>query len=206
MTTRESDLEQGWEIQDPFYNDLYQRAEHLLEKRQNGIHTKIVYHLALKLLDSEEGEARIVLPAAILHDVGYSQIPDNELLNSFGVKIKKPELSRLHEIEGVRFAKAILENIGYPEAFTEKILSIIDGHDTRKTALGPDDMVVKDADKLWRFTYEGFHIDCTRFNLPPSEWLGELTGCISEWFFTKTGEKMAMEEAALRTKDIETLQ
>jgi HD superfamily phosphodiesterase len=88
MATRELDLDHGWEIQDPFYNKLYHRAEHLLRKRQNAIHTRISYHLAIKLLEAEGGDSQVVLPAIILHDVGYSQIPENELKNAYGPIVK----------------------------------------------------------------------------------------------------------------------
>jgi HD superfamily phosphodiesterase len=203
MTAGRFDLDHGWEIQDPFYNDLYHRSEHLLRKRQNAIHTRISYHLALKLLDVEGGDARIVLPAIILHDVGYSQIPEIELRNAFGATIKKPELRRFHEVEGARLAEPILQEIAYPPELVEKILLIIEGHDTREAALDIGDMIVKDADKLCRFTYEGFHIDVARFNASPQIWLNGLIGYIPEWFFTKTAEKLAMEEAEMRKKDIE---
>lgn len=204
MISKRFDFDHGWEIQNPFYRHLYRRAEHLLTKRQNAIHTRISYHLALKLLRAEGGEPRVVLPAIILHDVGYSQIPEAELKNAFGPRVKKIELRRFHEIEGVRLAKAILSEIAYPNELVNDILSIIDGHDTRETALGINDMIVKDADKLCRFTYEGFYIDCDRFRASPAKWLKGLASFIPEWFFTKTARKLAREETDMRKKELET--
>ena len=125
-------------------------------------------------------------------------------MNAFGLdaNIKKPELRRMHEIEGARLAEKILREIAYPDEFVQMILEIIDGHDTRKTALNSNDMIVKDADKLWRFTHVGFHIDYKRFKFPPKKWLDDIRRLIPEWFFTNTAKKMATEEAEKRKLDL----
>jgi HD superfamily phosphodiesterase len=104
MVTGTVILDKGWEIQDPFYNNIYNKAAHLLRTRQNTLHARVSYHCALNLLEAEGGSPRVVLPAILLHDVGYSQLPEKGLKDSFGPNIKKPELQRLHEVEGVRLA------------------------------------------------------------------------------------------------------
>jgi HD superfamily phosphodiesterase len=192
-------LDQGWPIDDPLYKKIYDEAEPLLRARLNDIHARICYHYALELLDEEGGDPRIVLPAILLHDVGYSSIPDDELQSSFGPKIENPALRRQHETEGARLAGIILKKVQYPEELIEEIQTIIDGHDTRDDALSLNDKITKDADKLFRYSYEGFRIDFKRFNLKASEWFDYLIAHISGWFFTETATKLASQAS----KDLE---
>ena len=60
-----------------------------------------------------------------------------------------------HEKEGARIAAEVLATVGHDAARTERILEIIDGHDSRRHALSLDDALMKDADKLWRLTPHG---------------------------------------------------
>jgi len=186
--------DQRWPIDDPLYRRIYDEAEPLLRARLNDIHARICYHYALKLLEKEGGDPSIVLPAVLLHDVGYSSIPDDELKNSFGPNIEKPTLRRLHETEGAKLAEEILKRVAYPKELIGEIQAIIDGHDTRDDALSLNDKITKDADKLWRYNYEGFKIDFERFNLTASEWFNYLVEHIPTWFFTETAFKLASQE------------
>ena len=91
----------------------------------------------------------------------------------------------------MKIAKEILTDLSYdPEKILE-ILSIIDGHDTRQEALSLNDQLVKDADKLWRFTPDGVDIDHSRFNIPRDRYMAWLATVIEDWFFTPEARKMA---------------
>jgi muconolactone delta-isomerase len=200
-----ADLDQGWEIRDSFYNTIYNKAAHLLKIRLNTLHTRVSYHCALNLLAAEGGNPRIVLPAILLHDVGYSQLPETEIKDSFGPKIKKPELQRRHELEGVRLAGKILRKMDYPADMIQRVQAIIDGHDTRETAHDINDMIVKDADKLWRYSYEGFYLNYQWFDLTPQAYMDRLISKIPVWFFTKTAKTSAIEQTEKRKKDLNEL-
>lgn len=196
------ELDQGWEIQDSFYNSIYKKAEYLLKTRNNTLHTRICYHYALNLLEAEGGNPRVVLPAILLHDVGYSQLPEKEIKDSFGPKINKPELQRLHEVEGVRLAGKILREIGYPADMILSVQALIDGHDTRESAHDINDMILKDADKLWRYSQEGFFLNYTWFDLDPQAYMERLTSKIPVWFFLETAKILAAGEADKRKRDL----
>jgi hypothetical protein len=56
----------------------------------------------------------------------------------------------------------IYAELGYDPELTERIGAIVDGHDSRREALSLEDAIVKDADKLWRFTASGVRI-CRRW-------------------------------------------
>ena len=70
-------------------------------------------------------------------------------------------------------------------------MSIIDGHDTRQEALSLNDQLVKDADKLWRFTPAGVDIDHTRFGIARDRYMEWLDSVIDDWLFTPEAREMA---------------
>ncbi len=102
-----------------------------------------------------EADASIVLPAILVYDIGWSQVPPGEVLPAIASGGGRPELALLHEKEGARLAAGILADVGYGHGQAEQIMSIIDGHDSRVAALNVADQIVKDADKTWRLTPHG---------------------------------------------------
>ena len=180
------------------YQDIWNLAKPYLNTRRNDIHTEISVDMAFKLMDSEGGDEEIVIPAIILHDVGWIKIPGNLQLNAFGPNAKDPELNRTHEIEGVRIATEILRDVDYDQTKTEQILEIIGGHDSRTESLSLNDRIVKDADKLWRYTKSGVEIDVERFGETLEEGLKRLRSNIDKWFFTQTARKLAEKEVHRR--------
>ena len=183
---------------DPAHQRLFKAAIPYLETRQNLIHTFIVYQYAGLLLTHEPGEPEIILPACILHDVGWSAIAEKDQLSAFKPGTRDETLRRKHETEGVIIAVGIMTTLDYPEARTNKITSIIDGHDTTRGARSPEDALVKDADKLWRYSKVGFAIDIERFDFLPSRHFDYLSKNIDQWFLTPSGRAMAVDEIKKR--------
>lgn len=120
-------------------------------------------------------------------------IPEERQLDAFGPNMREPELRRKHEIEGARIAGEILAEAGFAPDLIEEIQTIIDGHDSRKGLLSLSDMLVKDADKLWRFTPTGVTIDHRRFGIDLDEYLPWLGRQIDRWFFSVEAREMAQE-------------
>lgn len=183
---------------DPDFRNLFRSALPFLDTRHNVIHTYIVYQYACALVKAEPCDSGIVIAAAILHDVGWSRIPESEQLKAFGPKVRDETLRRRHEIEGIAIADTILKNLKYKDDSTGIILKIIDGHDTTVSARSTEDAIVKDADKLWRFSETGFRIDVERFESQPLPHLEYLSEKIGAWFLTQEGRRIAKEETSLR--------
>ncbi len=134
---------------------LWEAARPWLDVRSNDVHTQISWRLAGALLSFHpEAEEAVVLPAILLHDTGWKKMPAGKLARAVGPRPEFPELQRDHELAGVEIGRDILArlDLGLDDA---AILAIIDGHDTTRHARSPEDMLVKDADKLWRFTPHG---------------------------------------------------
>jgi HD superfamily phosphodiesterase len=185
----------------PIYDKIWNLAKPHLNTRKNDIHTEISVQMAFKLMEREGGDENIVIPAIILHDVGWIRVPENLQLKAFGPGAVSPELNRTHEIEGVRIAGEILQNVNYDKTMTEQILEIIEGHDSRSETLSLNDMIVKDADKLWRYSKSGVDIDVERFGETLDEGLERLRSNINNWFYTHTARKLAEEEVRKRSAE-----
>jgi HD superfamily phosphodiesterase len=183
------------------FDEIWRRAKPYLNTRKNDIHTEISVRFAEMLLEKEGGDENVVMPAIILHDVGWIKVPEDEQHKGFGPEIQSPSVVKKHELEGVEMAKGILEAVDYDKEKIAEILEIIEGHDSRKEADSINESIVKDADKLWRFSREGFTIDCDRFNLKPMERVKKKDLDIDRIFFTASAKQMARKEIKERLKE-----
>jgi HD superfamily phosphodiesterase len=183
------------------FEEMWQAALPYLDTRMNTLHTEIAIGFAYKLIEKEGGQEDVVIPAVILHDVGWKEIREDLQLKFFGPNRVSPDSYRKHELAGAKIAKAILDKLEYDAERTEEIIEIIDGHDSRTEALSLNDKIVKDADKLWRYSEEGFHTDIKRFEETFAERLDQLRANIDRWFFTPSAKQFAREQLADRIRD-----
>jgi HD superfamily phosphodiesterase len=184
----------------PIHQKIFEKAKPFLRTRKNLIHTRIALRYALRLLQSEKGDEDVVIPAVLLHDVGWKAIPEHLQLTAFGPNPSNPQLVRVHEVEGAEIAKTILKDSHYPSQKIREICLIIRGHDTRKRPISQNDRIVKDADKLSRYSRKGTAIDSDRFHIPRREYLIFLEAIIDYWFLTPTGREVARREISLRKR------
>ncbi len=185
------------------FHEVYELAKPFLNTRNNEIHMKISYAFCSKLLEREGGVETVAKPAIILHDVGWKMVPEELQLKAFGPHEYDRKINRIHEVEGARIAREILEKVKYDPVLIDEIAEIILGHDSRQDPLSISDAIVKDADKLWRFSQEALIIDSERFSIDPrvhAVWLGQQ---IDGWLITETGRKTAREEQQLRIAGLE---
>lgn len=176
------------------YAPIHERALPYLDTRDNDIHIVISFGFAQQLLAAyPEADEEVVLPAVILHDIGWKLIPEEHQRSAHGPNMTRPDLQRLHEVEGARLAGEILTSFPDLAPRRAEIMEIIDGHDTRLASLSLNDRVVKDADKLWRFSHPGADLASRRFDTPWADWLDWLEERIDEWMFTEVGHRLARE-------------
>lgn len=182
----------------PVFEKIWRMALPYLQTRNNESHTRIAMTFAKALLQAEGGDEDIVIPAVILHDVGWSRVPETLHLQAFGPRATLPEVNRVHETAGVEIAAAILEAVGYPPDKTKEITAIIEGHDSRPEGRSLNDSLVKDADKLWRYSEDGITVNRSRFDFSWEAMCFRLQSMIDEWFLTPSGRSMARQELARR--------
>ncbi|MGW8302876.1 MAG: HD domain-containing protein [Desulfobacterales bacterium] len=187
-----------------FTQELFRLAEPYLKARGDILHTRVAHKYALYLLEKEAGDKNIVEPAVILHDVGWSRLKPEEIEIAFGVNAKgekAKKLNRLHEVEGARIAREILSKLGYETSSIDKIARIIERHDSGKNPQTIEEKLVKDADRLWRFSKIGYYHEMQRQNLTHEVRYHFLTRNMGKWFFTKTAKDLADTELQERVKE-----
>ena len=111
-------------------------------------------------------------------------------------KINQLEPRVKHQEESVKLAKKILEKVNYDKKLTKEILKIISQHDTGRKFLSKEDGLVKDADKLWRFSKIGFDTDVRRFEITRQQNYKRLKKDMNKrgFFFSESAKKLAKRE------------
>jgi len=175
---------------------LLELAKPYLQIRDNERHTLNAIEFALVLLENYEADRAVVIPALILHDVGWSKVSQDIISRACRPQPDKT-LVRIHERESERIADTILRDIKHDRARSEKILEIIGGHDTRGNSLSIDDKIVKDCDKLTRYA-KNFWYWTSALPMAPEKFADTLEGLIDHWFFLDKSKEMAREELSQR--------
>lgn len=188
-----------------FIEKLFSLAEPYLVARGDRLHTRIAHQYALFLMQCEGCDKHVVEPAIILHDVGWSKLEPGEIKVAFGVRAageKAARLNRVHELEGASIARKLLEKLAYDPLLIDQITSIILRHDSGRQPESLEEKLVKDADKLWRFSKIGFWNELERQKLTTEERYEYLFKHYKTWFFTKTASAVAEKELKKRALEI----
>ena len=169
------------------YEHVWAAARPYLRARKNDVHVLLSYGYAETLLaEHPDADPDVVLPAVILHDTGWAVVEHRT--EEVGPDMLKSDLRRAHEIEGARIAREIVGD--------GEIATIIDGHDTRLYALSRNDELVKDADKLWRYSTTGVAVGCDFFGLTPAEYADHVEHELDDVLFTPIAVAIAQREIA----------
>ncbi|MCL4418147.1 MAG: HD domain-containing protein [Actinobacteria bacterium] len=135
-------------------------------------HTYRVLDYAEEISDNEKGDPDIVIPSAILHDIG---IPDCK-------KKYKSTGGQLQEIEGPMVAREILESLSINEEIIKEVCEIVGCHHS------PGEIETMNFKIIW-------DADCL-VNLPDFYDIKDktkLAEIINKTFMTKSGLKKARE-------------
>lgn len=181
------------------YAQIYALAEPYWQTRSNEVHVPGSYALAQELLAAHpEADADVVLPAVLLHDVGYMAVPAQDHLKGLAGAVTgwQPDITRRHEIQGAALAAEILGKAGWDAERTAAIRDIVDGHDSRTGAVSREDELVKDADKLWRYTESAVRICHHWMKLTPEAYMDWVGSEIDRWLFTDAARGLARRELA----------
>ncbi len=133
-------------------------------------HALSVLEKAKELLGNEGGDPRVVLTAAVLHDIGIK-----EAERKHGTSAGKYQ-----EIEGPAIARRIMEELNLDKDTIEHVSRIIGNHHSAKDIDTPEFRIIWDADWL--------------VNIPdefPDADSAELSRKIEKIFKTSTGKKKA---------------
>ena len=173
---------------------IWELAKDYLKTRDNDAHCLYAYGIANALLSQiPEAQENIVLPAILIHDIGWSTVDERENLEAIAPDRdgSRNHLVIQHEKEGAKIARGILTQVGLPAADIDEICAIIDGHDTRLEPISVNDACVKDADKIWRVSPHGRRVVNDWFGLTDDESLRLCAYRAYNELFTDAGRAMS---------------
>jgi hypothetical protein len=169
------------------------------KKKNFVIHTEGVLKAMKLLLKREKGNKNLLLPAAILHDTGWSNVP-------IKLQLSKHEKDKIKALEQhIRMALPIVQNIlsrcNFNKKQIEKIADIIIAHKFKN----PRDLnkrLLIDADTLSDVFKEQFYSDAKAYKISPKEMLRFRK---QNKFYTKTAKIIFEKELIKRENEIKNL-
>jgi hypothetical protein len=179
------------------YAAVWAAARPYMRARKNDVHVPLCFGFAEQLLDRHpEADRDVVLLAILLHDVGWGVLDEERIYaEAFTGESMRTDIRFAHEREGARLAGEILGELDWPEELVAEVTAIVDGHDTRAEALSRNDELVKDADRLWRFSLTGVSVSCDWFGMTPGEYATRVEVQVDRCF-TAAGREIAARELA----------
>jgi CRISPR/Cas system-associated endonuclease Cas3-HD len=184
------------------YDEAWRAARPYMRARKNDVHVPLSFWYAERLLEHHpEADADVVLLAIMFHDAGWAVIDDERIYQEgFATGEQEVDLASdvriLHEKEGARLAAQALGGLTEDPAVVEEVVAIIDGHDSRLEALSRNDELVKDADKLWRYSLTGVSVGCDWFSMTPGQYAARLERQVREALFTDAAREIGARELA----------
>jgi len=178
-------------------DDLWRAAEPYMRARRNDIHIPLSFAFAELILDDyPEADELVTRVAILLHDTGWARVDAKQMIEQgFRSANWRTSDARIqHEIEGCNIARDLLPDLGFDDEFITKVTDIIDGHDTRLEHRSLEDAIVRDADRLWRFTPTGMAFSAEWFGWTPREVRADLEGRVLDELITASGRRMAEAE------------
>jgi HD superfamily phosphodiesterase len=188
------------------FNKIWELALPYQDKRDDPGHAEVTLRYATELVAQEKGNEDVVIPAIILHDVGYSRLPKERRLAVFNAGARDEHRHAVvfeHQIESIKIAAKILRMVNYPDDLTDEILEIISQHDTREGFISQNEGLVRDADKLWRTSREGFLAAETRAKAREAERFKQIEKGIKrpKYFYSETAKRMALADLKIRMQE-----
>ena len=190
-----------------FERELKKRVKRYLDSGRSGDyeHTLRAVGYGKELLQHEEGEGGIVIPALYVHDIGWGEVNFEDFINITSPSKKKDAASvDLHMKHGAALAKQILEKLDYSMEATQAIVSIIAVHDRPERIFAMENRsatMVFEADYLDKFGAKSLYRFDTMFKMKPipesqkKDAAAYLREGLKMWFKTRTAKRMALQLA-----------
>ena len=181
------------------YVEIFQEAIPFLKKGKKKDfvkHTEWVVKSIEMLLKKEKGNGDILIPAAILHDTGWSKVPLSLQGVRRGPKVKKA--LELHLKYSSPIAEEILNSFSYDKTKIKEIIDVILAHKF-KNPRNLNKRLLIDADTLSDTFKEPFYEDVRQYKTTPKQ---NYNYRKENKFYTKTARIVFNKELEKRRKEI----
>ena len=182
---------------------LWNRALFFLERGRPGDteHTRATVDNGKALLAKEGGNPRVVIPALILHDVGWSQVDFSDFITAPGEAKTDAGSTHLHMRYGAEIASDILNDLKWNSALIQRITAIIAVHDIPEEVRALDDLdatLVFEADWLDKYSPERQerYVRAVKGQRGVEELRRFLDMYKSQWFQTVTARELLAQIAS----------
>jgi len=185
------------------YNKIWKLALEYLKQGVNKdfvIHTEGVIRAMKLILKKEKGNLDVLIPAAILHDVGWAKVPKKYQCT----KNKEYKLRgmKLHIEFAPEIIKMILKSLSYKTTRINEIIDIVQAHKF-KNPRTPNKKILIDADQLSDAFREQFFADVKAYKSTPEK-LYNFRVCNNN-FYIKTAKDIFLKQMRQRKKEINCL-
>jgi len=179
---------------------IWHKAKALLAKavrKDFVVHTKAVVEAMEALIEGEGGDDSVLIPAAMLHDVGWSQVPS--ALQTTKDK-KEDELAlEMHIAKAPQVAGRVLRECGFSQVKIERIIRIIIAHKSNPPKSEKEKQMLIDADALSDTFKKPFYADCKAYGTTPQQ---NLEFRSKNEYYTKTAKEISRRNLLERKKEI----
>jgi len=188
------------------FDRLWQSCKPYLRKGRSIdlIHTRISTDFAWRLLrEGAGGDTDIVIPAVMLHDIGYARIDDGDVYmkTTFPDKANAKYDTRVkerHLTEGAKLAEEILRSLEYPQGLIGPIAEIVRTHEdlegNKPDTTNLNRVIVSDADKLYRYTAYNLTSGMVLHHRTKAQIYHFMLDRIDTWLSLEISKRIAIEE------------
>lgn len=167
---------------------------YLDSRRGDENHAKNTLNFAKELLiNHSNANEKVTLTSSLLHDIGWSKLSSAERNNAFIFNSeKRQKIVNAHEKFGATLAREILKDGDFKKTELEEIKRIILNHDENSKSISLEEKIVRDSDKLCRYTKKTFLVDIKRFKSTPIERFAVLEQNLENWFYLPESKNLAI--------------
>ncbi|MCK9379021.1 MAG: HD domain-containing protein [Candidatus Moranbacteria bacterium] len=185
------------------YQNIWESAVPYLKQGINKnfiIHTEGVVKAMELILKKEKGDPDILIPAAMLHDVGWANVPKKYQRTKDNAD--KLRGMKLHITLAPEIIKKILQSVNYKAFQINEVIEIVQAHKFSKPRKLSKKMLI-DADQLSDAFKEQFYSDVKTYNSTPEKLYNFRMN--DNNFYTKVAKDIFLEQMKQRRSEFESI-
>lgn len=185
------------------YQNIWESALPYLKKGINKnfvIHTEGVVKAMELILKKEKGDPDILIPAAMLHDVGWANVPKKYQRTKN--KADKLHGMKLHIELAQEIIIKILQSVNYKAFQVNEVIEIVQAHKFSKPRKLSKKMLI-DADQLSDSFKEQFYSDVKAYNSTPEKLYNFRMS--DNNFYTEVAKDIFLEQMKQRRSEFESI-